>query len=176
MKTILFLITAFCAVLIIVVLFFILQRMQGSQNLGTPQVSAPTLAPTQTETRLPNRVTYDLQKGREVADKAKSRQPLSQAGISAKNTLISTLPSGTGIVYAGTAVKISYLSAPDLFQGEILTLPAADAKSEAVNWMISHGFTRDDICNLPLSFYLGASAYQKAAESNLKFNPAPDGC
>lgn len=177
MRKILFIFIAATIVIFIIVLFVLFQALQ-QPRLTPSTVPIPTKAPGSTEP-LPTphlRTNLDLKKADELVDAATNRQALSFTGSTAKTRLISTLNGTSGAIYSTPNVKISYIVSPDLFQSEILSSDDTAAKQEAVNWMLAQGFTQDDLCKLPFSFFLGAVSSQKYLNSNEVFNPLPEGC
>lgn len=179
MKRILFILISGAAVLFIIVLFFVFSALQKQPAPKNNQITVPTKIPgskqnSTGQTRPP--VIYDTKKTNELVEAVKNKKGLSQNGIAAKEKLILSLNSTSGSVYSSLQVRIDYIKSPDIFQVEILSNNIAQAKQEAVNWMISQGFTKDDVCRLPLSFFLSTAASLSLQSSNTIFNPLPDGC
>lgn len=177
MRNILFFLIATISVILIVVLFFIFQMIQP----GGQKTPGPLVIPTPIETNSGSStakppVIYNKEKTDELVQKAKTRQPLSAVGTAAKAKLLTTIGNQSGKVYSSSTVIIEYTLAPDLFQGEILTPTISTAKQEATNWLISQGFTKEDVCNLPFSFYLSPAVSSQLQNTNTAFNPLPDGC
>jgi hypothetical protein len=112
-----------------------------------------------------------------------TRVPLSKEDLNAKNRIIEdlrrelNLPSGDidGIIFQNTDVSIEYVSGPDDFEAEILTKDFDIAKQEAEEYLRGKGFSNSGICNLPLSYYLGAEL-RKILPDGTQFNPNPQVC
>lgn len=179
MRKLIFLLTTGCAVLLIVVLFFVFSVFQKPPSQENTIIAVPTKFPSSNQnstgqTQPP--VIYDTKKTSELVDAAKNKKTLSETGILAKNKLVASLNNTSGSIYSSLQVKINYIKSPDVFQAEIESTNIAQAKQEAVDWMVSQGFTKDDICKLPLSFYLGSEASASLQNTKTIFNPLPDGC
>lgn len=173
MRKIIFILIASTAILGIIALFIFLQTLQRS-DVAPQTIPIPTKIPT---SKTPGvRIQYNLEKSDELVTAATDRKQLSVAGATTKDRLIASLSGSSGVVYSSPNVKISYIAAPDLFQSEILSVDDIAAKQEATDWMISQGFTKDDLCKLPFSFFLGAASAQKYLNSSAVFNPLPEGC
>lgn len=174
MRKIIFILVSSGVVLLILALFMTFQSLQ--QPVTPPNnIPIPTKIP-QSNTSIPGRrINFNIEKADELVDKAENRQTLSDTGVSAKAKLISSI-QGSGPVFSSPNVKISYIKSPDLFQAEILSADDIIAKQEAISWMLSQGFTQDDLCKLPFSFFLGTVSSQKYLNSSEVFNPLPDGC
>lgn len=177
MRKLLFILTAVVVIILVIALFILFQVFQQPRMTPTT-IPIPTKIPQGgNSTPAPHlRTNLDLKKADDLVDAATNRQTLSAAGTAAKTKLISSLNNSSGVVYTSPTVKISYIASPDLFQSEILSADDTAAKQEAVNWMLSQGFTQDDLCKLPFSFFLGPVSSQKYLNSNNAFNPLPEGC
>ena len=91
-----------------------------------------------------------------------------------KNRLVA--PVGDAGVLAETSeFRIEYYS-PDVFQVEIKVTNIADARDEAITWFKDKGFSEDDICKLPVTFYLNPEVVRKLEGSGVTFNTLPDFC
>lgn len=180
MRKLIFFISSGIAVLLIVILFFVFQFISSPRNTQpVNNFSLPTPVPLGLKTipsqSRPN-LKYSRQKTDELLNKAKIRQALSPEGEVAKIKLISGLGNTSGRVFVNENITIDYMSSPDLFQGEILSNNISGAKQEAVNFMLSTGFSPSDVCYLPLSFYLNSKISSELKKSNIIFNPLPEGC
>lgn len=178
MRKILFIFTATTIIIFIIVVFIAVSFFQGgSQN--TPNPALPTKAPGSSNNsgnQVVAPVQWDSKKSEELVDAADNRESLSQNGTAAKQKLIALVNNVSGTVYVSQAISIDYIKTPDLFQVQINTGDVAQAKQEAVNYMITQGFSKDDLCKLPLSFYLSPQVSQQLQETQDTFNPRPDGC
>ena len=87
-----------------------------------------------------------------------------------------TAPLGeAGVLTDGPDFRIDYI-APDFFQVEIKTTNIFDARENAVAWFKEKGFSEEDICKLPVTFYLDAEVARKLEGSGIVFNALPDFC
>lgn len=101
-------------------------------------------------------------------------KPLPQDKETLKNQLVGHLGSG-GTITETSDFNIHYF-APDIFQVEIKTTDVADAREEAITWFKSKGFNEEDICKLPVTFYLNAEVVGKLEGSGVIFNALPEFC
>jgi hypothetical protein len=69
-----------------------------------------------------------------------------------------------------------YYFAPDVFQVEIKTANIVDVRDEAISWFKDKGFSENDICKLPVTFYLNPEVAKKLEGSGVSFNTLPDFC
>ena len=69
-----------------------------------------------------------------------------------------------------------YYFAPDVFQVEIKVTNIADVRDEAITWFKDKGFSEDDICKLPVTFYLNPEVARRLEGSGVSFNTLPDFC
>ncbi|MGE5041636.1 MAG: hypothetical protein ACM3IJ_01900 [Candidatus Levyibacteriota bacterium] len=177
MKTLLFAFTAFFAVVLIISLFLLFQSMQSkSVNPTNPTVTAPTPIEAPSSKFNKPQVPYNGTKTDQLIDSMKNRKTLSDAGAAAKEKLKTSLQGKSGTLYESSQVLLEYVSSPDLFQAQIKTINISSAKQEAVNWLMSQGFTSSDMCVLPLSFYLLQSLKPQLSQMGTVFNPLPEGC
>lgn len=87
-----------------------------------------------------------------------------------------TAPLGeAGTLTDGPDFRIDYI-APDIFQVEVKSINIADARDRAIAWFKDKGFSEEDICKLPVTFYLNAEVAQKLEGSGVIFNTLPDFC
>ena len=179
MRKIIFILSAGVVVLVVIVLFFVFQFISLPKSAQPSNLAIPTPLPLNQQENVdgpvPN-VKYDKQKTNELINKSQTRRPLSPEGEKAKEGLISGLGNTSGRIFANNNIRIDYVQSPDLFQAEILSNNVDSAKEDAVFFMLSQGFTNSDICNLPLSFYLSSKVSSELKDSNIVFNPLPDGC
>ncbi len=141
---------------------------------STTRHSTPT--PTSTEQKTTPPVHYDDAGQSSLLNKVEHRKSLSQSDLTVRNKLISTLPSGSGTLFQSTDVSIQYVSAPNVFQVEILTTSLDQAKKEANAWFLLQGFSQDAICNYPVQFYINFYIAQQLRGHNITFNPLAPGC
>lgn len=174
MRTLVFAVSAVLFIVLIIVVFLALSIFRQPPGT-TPLITAPTPLPFPTRTPISPAVEYDNQKSDQLVDSAKNRQQLSTVGQQTKQRLI-TQAGGSATVYTSPTLSIGYIEAPDLFQAEILSENIEVAKQEGINWMTSQGFSADDLCKLPFSFYLSPQVRSALEGENIIFNPLPEGC
>jgi len=87
-----------------------------------------------------------------------------------------TAPLGeAGVLTDGPDFRIDYI-APDFFQVEIKTTNIVGARESAIAWFKSKGFNEEDICRLPVTFYLNAEVARELGGSGVILNTLPDFC
>lgn len=91
-----------------------------------------------------------------------------------KNQLVGHLSDG-GTITETPDFNIHYF-APDVFQVEVKTVDIADTREKAIAWFKGKGFSEEDICKLPVTFYLSAEVARKLEGSGVIFNTLPDFC
>lgn len=179
MRRIIFFLTSGVVILLTFVLFFVFQLISSPRQTRAPEFSLPTPIPLDLRVKplqsSPN-VRHNKQKTEELINRVQIRQPLSPEGEIAKQKLTANLGNTSGRVFANSNVTIDYVSSPDLFQAEILSSNIASAKQDALNFMLAQGFSPSDVCYLPLSFYLNFKVASGLKNSNIIFNPLPEGC
>lgn len=148
---------------------------------SSPETASPSPVPTSfisNPTSPTPKPIYDTEKQTKLLEKVESRQSLSNNDVSAKNKLLSFLPTGkeSGLIYQSSNVSIEYIASPNIFQVEILTVDIAKAKKEAVDWFRLQGLSQTGICNYPVQFYLNFDVKKKLNGSAIKFSPLAEGC
>lgn len=81
-----------------------------------------------------------------------------------------------GNIYITELYAIDYLKSADYFQVEIRTANINQAKSEAYNWFLEHGMSKEGVCNLPVQFYLSSEVKLYLQRPSIDINPLPEGC
>lgn len=152
----------------------------------TPSEPTEVISPTPITSALPSPfvnagvppVSYNSGATDRLIEKVKNRTALSESDASAKQKILSLLPQGrqSGYVHQSPTVRIEYLSSPDAFLAEILTIDISRSKTDTVAWFRSQGMSQEGICNLPVSFYLNFDVAQDLRDSNITLNPLPEGC
>jgi len=143
----------------------------GVVYLRKPGVPSPTQAPTPPSWGSP----YGIEiVGPPVGQYAETRPPLPPDKEALKRKLVAPLGAG-GVLTDGPDFRIDYIS-PDIFQVEIKTTSIDKAKTAALEWFEQKGFTQEDICNLPVAFYLSSEVARQYQGSGLIFRPLPDFC
>lgn len=176
MKTIVFAVTSFLFIILMLVIFLALTVFKKQDGFLQAPITQPTPFPTPITSLTTPAVRYNTEKTNQLVESAKNRQTLSQTGVSSKKTLIDKLGGVSGEVYKSSNIRIDYIESADLFQTEIISANINTAKQEAISWMLAQGFTQQDLCNLPFSFYLGILPRKNLEASGQSFNPLPDSC
>ena len=107
-----------------------------------------------------------------MLDLVDNRRDLSPSDMNVKEKLKKLLktPKTTN------TYTIEYVSNPDEFMVEILTIDMNTAKEESVAWLKSQGLSEQGVCNLPVVYYLNYNVAQNLRDMNVKFNPLAPGC
>jgi len=175
MKPKLFLISLIIlVVLLIVISIFTAVSHQSNQNTVN-FFPSPTPLPIQSAPHLQN-VIYDQDQTDKMIQTVENKPSISPSDSDIKTSIISSLGNDSGTVYTSpNEFRIDYVQSPDLFQIEILTTDFHKAKTDAVAWLQSQGFSTDGICKLPVTFYLNFDIKQQLPQGTV-FQPLPDGC
>ncbi len=177
MKTILFILAAIFTTLLLIVVFIVLEYAGQNKSIpDSPKLAFPTLIPSQKDTTSPPPFSYDSEKSNKLIDLSKNRKVLSENGQNTKNTIVQKLNNKPGEIFTNSNVQIAYIASMDAFIAEIRSVNISQAKKDAVNFLTSQGFTKDDVCKLPLSFYLNSEVKKSILESHIVFDPLPEGC
>lgn len=80
--------------------------------------------------------------------------------------------NGDLLIYQSQNFYIEYISSPQVFFVKILK-DAEKSKLEAQNWFKEQGAKQEDLCTLPVRFFLSTIEVRK---ENLKFSSLPEGC
>lgn len=176
MKTIVFAVTSFLFIVLILVVFLALTVFKNQDGFLQTSITQPTPFPTPITSFTTPAVRYNTEKTNQLVESAKNRQTLSQTGVVSKQALIDKLGGISGEVHKSSNVRIDYIESADLFQAELISANINLAKQEAISWMLAQGFTQQDLCYLPFSFYLGILPRKSLETSGQSFNPLPDGC
>lgn len=178
MRRILFIFTASTIIIFLVVIFIAVSFYQGGTGRFAPNIPSPTKVPGSFESgnTAVGPVQWDNKKSEELIDAVQNRKTLSPGGVAAKQKLIASLNNASGNLYSSPNIFIAYIKSPDVFQVEINTTNIAQAKQEAKTYMTTQGFTTDDLCKLPLSFFLNFKISQELQNTNTVFNPLLEGC
>ncbi|MBI2594913.1 MAG: hypothetical protein HYW38_01485 [Candidatus Colwellbacteria bacterium] len=105
----------------------------------------------------------------------KERPPLSPEKQRLKEKLVAPL-GGAGSPVITSEYRVDYLPTPDIFEVEIKSANIDNVKNKVIAWFKRQGFSEEDICNLPVTFYLSGEVVQQFEGSGLIFNPLPDFC
>ncbi len=108
---------------------------------------------------------------------AQEKGSLSVSGENVKQDLIANLGGEAGAILITESMEIGYLPPPDeRIMVFILGTSVEQIESEAINWLLSRGFSKEDICNLPVVFSIGNPAAQPEEAYKLSTNYLPPYC
>lgn len=103
------------------------------------------------------------------------RPSLSPEKQKLKEKLVAPL-DGAGSPITTSEYRVDYLPTPDIFEVEIKNASLDAVKNKAIIWFKRQGFNEEDICNLPVIFYLSGEVVEQYQGAGLIFNPLPDFC
>lgn len=138
----------------------------------TPPTPIQTAQPQPSAATRPT-VNYQSDKLLEIV---KTRPTLSTNDSQIKAKLITSLNNQSGILNQTNTYILEYVKTPNVFQIEILVTDFDKAKTDAVDWLESKGFSFEGICKLPVMFYLSKDVANQLRDQNIKFDPLPEGC
>ncbi len=136
----------------------------------------PTPYPVSQGKILRENVPYNDDAKRKLIDIIQQRPELSDQGKIVRQNLLARLNNISGIVSETSTYRLEYIESPDTFMSEILTTDIEQAKKDVETFLLQEGFSRTDICYLPLTFYLNYSVSRSLRETNTEFSPLPLGC
>lgn len=172
----------FLLILILFVIFFLSSLFMTKKNISNIEIIlTPTPFPFEKKTTgvgsntVPP-VSYSSTESDKLVEKIKKRIPLSSQGAATKQKLLTQLGGVSGVLFTSSSVSIQYIKSPDLFQVEILSINIDSAKNESTSWFVAEGFSKEDVCNLPVSFFLNWDVANSLRNQNIVFNPLPEGC
>jgi len=194
-ETIIFIILAVILIAIIATIGYIIDRQQlkvrqavkreGGGIVQTPFMelepttyALPPASTPQEEQQTYPPVQYDSNAQDILLEKFQNRKTLSESDMLAKKQMLKLLPDGntSGNIYESTNIIIGYVHDPDDLNVEITTTNINLAKTEAVQWFKSHGFSEKAVCDHPVSFYLSSETADLLRGSGIIFNPLPLNC
>lgn len=170
-KQTLILIGVFLTIIISIIVYSGIKRMDGLQITQQNQVIAPSSAPTEAVSSFENQTKQSL-------EKIENRTPLSPTDEHVKRKILALLPPGqnSGVIVESNTMKIEYIGSPDVFQVEVLTTDITKAKLDANSFFRKVGMSQKGVCYLPLQFYLNYDISRQIGEQKKNFNPLPLGC
>lgn len=80
--------------------------------------------------------------------------------------------NGDLLIYQSQNFYIEYITSPQVFFVKILK-DVDKSKILAQNWLKGQGAKQEDLCTLPVRFFLATT---EARQENLNFSSLPDGC
>lgn len=108
---------------------------------------------------------------------AQEQGGLSGNGQTIKENLISPFGGEAGTLLITPTMEIGYLPAPDeRIMVFILSESVEQVESEAIDWLLSRGFSREDLCHLPVVFSVDNPEAQPEEEYKLFTNYLPPYC
>ncbi len=167
---------AIIGVFIITCIVIVVYMNLSKQDLPDDSPTQPTPVPTFQGKAIRENVSYNTEAKRKTIDVIQNRQELSEQGRSTRQSIIGRLNNTSGIVHKTAKYRLEYIASPDVFMAEILTTDINQAKEEVQDYLNKEGINQNDICYLPLVFYLSAFTSQSVKDTNTEFNPMPLGC
>jgi len=112
----------------------------------------------------------------EIAEKINTELEPDAAFIMQK--LIDPLKDAPGTVLETNNVRVDYIPSAKAFTVEILTIEYEEAKQFIFNWFLSHGFSYDEVCGMPITFYLNSEVKEELEKRGIRivFNPVLSNC
>lgn len=102
---------------------------------------------------------------------------LSANGENVEQDLIAPLKGKAGTLLITESMEIGYLPPPDeRIMVFILGTSVEQIESEAISWLLSRGFSREDLCNLPVVFSIDNPEAEPEDEYKLWANYLPPYC
>jgi hypothetical protein len=162
---------------ILLLRFFLAGTKQPPAKSPTPS-QAPNSTPVSlfSPTPAPPKPLYNPDSLEKDFERISERGRLSNAELQIRQRLLDSIGNKSGIITQNNTFKVEYLHSPDVFTIEILTTDTDLAKRDALNYFKGQGLTAQGICDLPIVFYLSPEVSDYFRQSNLEFNPVPEGC
>jgi hypothetical protein len=149
-------------------------------SLRSTQSNNSSLTPTPTVAFVGNPqppVRYDADAQDRLVDKDINRKTLSPSDQDAKNKIKALAQNTqTGVINQSANITLYYIQAADMVQVEIETTNITQAKQEANTWLRGQGLSQNGICNFPTMFFLNSDIANQLRNTNIVFNPLPEGC
>ena len=157
---------------LILIIIALLTSAAFIKNTYFSKAPSENLPPQPVATKTNPPVTYEKESTDRMLDLVDNRRDLSPSDMNVKEKLKKLLktPKTTN------TYTIEYVSNPDEFMVEILTIDMNTAKEESVAWLKSQGLSEQGVCNLPVVYYLNYNVAQNLRDMNVKFNPLAPGC
>jgi len=122
-------------------------------------------------------------KSRQVAEQANNileaqqKGTLSVAGEAAKRDIINSVVGRSETLVTTESMEIGYLAPPEeRIMVFILQGNAEAVEEQALNWLMSRGFSQEDICNFPVIFSVVNNKVQTTEPYKLETNYIPPYC
>src|SRR3989344_1072848 len=145
-------------------------KKEQETNIQIP-IASLTPSPTSTQPQ----VKYNPEKNDQLLNNVINRQTLTSSDVETKQKLINKLNGKSGILQKTIDYQLEYILSPDLFQVEILNTDVNFAKKQATTWLIQQGFSLNGLCKLPVMFYLNQEVKNDLSNTDIEFNPLPEG-
>lgn len=164
------------AIVIIISVIIIIFQNIGDRSENNNKLITPTPIQSFQGKTLKENVPYNNLAKEKVIDNMQNRQELSDRGKSSRQNILNRLNNMSGVAYETISFRLEYIQSPDIFMAEIKTSDINKAKKEAADYLISEGFSQNDVCILPLVFYLNAAIALEIRETGIEFSPLPLDC
>lgn len=114
---------------------------------------------------------------RTLTEAIMQKNVLSEKGAAARERLSAEFNGGSGILLSTREMGIGYSSLPD--ESVKVFIKGTDIEQieqNAISWLMSRGFSREDLCYLPVIFVVMNPNAQADEEYKLFINHLPDYC
>ena len=124
-----------------------------------------------------DKISRDTSENIEALIFAQEATTLSVEGEEAKKNLIDSLSGKTGSLLVTDSMEIGYLDPPDeRIMVFILGTSVEQIEADAISWLLSRGFPREDLCNFPVVFSVDNPDAQTEEKYKLFFFNLPPYC
>lgn len=168
-------ITGILIAIVCITLIIFLNNKSGDSQSPSP-IPIPTRYPVFKNKVLEKNVPYDTDEQEKLSRTLKERPALSSQGATLRQNLITMLNNESGILHETDTYRIEYIHSPDFFMTEIKSPNITGTKQSVSDYLTSIGFSQNDICYLPLIFYVNKNVAQQIKDSSVQFSPLPIGC
>ena len=118
-----------------------------------------------------------LEKNVEASRSGQERRALSEGGEVTEKKIVDSLGGKTGVLLITDSMEIGYLDPPDeRIMVFVLDKDVEKTESDAINWLLSRGFSKEDLCNFPVIFSIDNPEAQPEEEYKLSTNYLPPYC
>lgn len=125
-----------------------------------------------------NTPTFDFSKN--PTEELAKKEDITSIGAVAKQELLSDLNGEAGVLFRNERFKIEYFppleNLEERFIVEINSVDFEGTKEEVRAWFMGRGFSREDTCNLLITFYPTTDVLKNSEEERPVFNPIFDNC
>ena len=121
-----------------------------------------------------------IEPSKDITKALEKKDGLSQEGQEAKRRLVSGLNGEAGIILESTQFRIEYYpplnNLKERFVVTIKTSNFEPTKELVRDWLLSKGFSQNDVCELPMAFYPGPDILTTNSRLLDDYNPVLKNC